>query len=303
MKIGLIAQLHGAPHLERPAPTWESVSRFATTAEEIGFDSFVFEDALLYRGAEVTQGSWESVSIAAALAATTSRIKIGQSVINAPYRSPALIAKTAETLDEISGGRYLFGLGAGNTDDSDYAAFGFATDRRYSRFAEAIEIIHGLLKDGSVDFDGEFHFATEAELVLRGPRPHGPPIIIAAAGPRMLRLVARYADEWNWWTSDAGDTEQLRPVVEELELACAECDRDPASLRRSLDVYTVDPLGHAAAKHPGSEGLVAGSPAEIAEVLLGFGELGFAEVRCDVYPKTLEGVEAMADVVDRVHHG
>ena len=89
--------------LARPAPTWGSVSRFATTAEEIGFDSFVFEDALLYRGAEETQGSWESVSIAAALATTTSRIKIGQSVVNAPYRSPALIAKTAETLDEISG--------------------------------------------------------------------------------------------------------------------------------------------------------------------------------------------------------
>jgi alkanesulfonate monooxygenase SsuD/methylene tetrahydromethanopterin reductase-like flavin-dependent oxidoreductase (luciferase family) len=279
------------------------VSRFATTAEEVGFDSFVFEDALLYRGAEVTQGSWESVSIAAALAATTPRIKIGQSVVNAPYRSPALIAKTAETLDEISGGRYLFGLGAGNTDDSDYAAFGFPTDQRYSRFAEAIEIIHGLLKDGSVDFDGEFHFAREAELVLRGPRPQGPPIIIAAAGPRMLRLVARYADEWNWWTVEAGQTESLRIIVEELETACTECDRDPASLRRSLDVYTVDPLGQAAAKNPEDTGLVTGSSTEIAETLLAFGELGFEEVRCDVYPKSMEGIEAMAGIVDRVHAG
>lgn len=303
MKIGLIAQLHGAPDLARPAPTWESVSRSAATAEEVGFDSFVFEDALLYRGTEVTQGSWESVSIAAALAATTSRIRIGQSVINAPYRSPALVAKIAETLDEISGGRYLFGLGAGNTDDADYAAFGFPTDQRFSRFAEAIEIIHGLLKNGSVDFEGDFHFATKSELILRGPRPQGPPIIIAAAGPKMLRLVARYADEWNWWTADGDDTEALSPIVEELVVACAESERDPATLRRSLDVYSVDPLGHASAKHPDAGGLVSGSTAEISEVLLGFGELGFDEVRCDVYPKTLEGVEAMAEIVERVHAG
>lgn len=159
MRIGLVTQLHGRPDGDTPAPSWESISRRATTAEAVGFDMFVFEDALLYRGEETTDGVWESVSIAAALAATTSTINLGQSVINSPYRSPAMTAKIADTIDEISGGRFVLGIGAGNTEDSDYEAFGFPTDRRYSRFAEAIQIIHGLLRNGEIDFEGEFYTA------------------------------------------------------------------------------------------------------------------------------------------------
>lgn len=114
---------------------------------------------------------WESVSIAAGLAAATSRIVVAHSVVNAPHRSPAMTASIATTLDEISGGRHGLGIGAGNTLDSDYEAFGFPTDRRYSRFAEAIRIIHGLLKTGRIDFEGEFCSAKDSELVLRGPSP------------------------------------------------------------------------------------------------------------------------------------
>lgn len=296
MRIGLINQLHGAPDTPRPTPTWASISERARVAEFCGFDTFVFEDALLYRDS-VTEGGWESFSIAAALAATTSTIEIGQSVVNAPYRSPALTAKMAETIDEISGGRYIFGLGAGNTDDSDYEAFGFPTDRRYSRFAEAIAIIHGLLKNGAIDYDGQFHSARRSELVLRGPRSGGPPIVIAGGAPKMLRLVARYADGWNWWTGDHGSAAAtLGPIVDELEIACQEVGRDPASLFRTLDVYSVDAMNVS-----GSAEVISGPPEHIAETLLSFGDLGFDEVRCDVYPKTIEAIEAMAKVVQLVH--
>jgi len=301
MRIGLIVQLHGSPGGSPPAPTWESIHRLAATAEVVGFDSFVFEDALLYRGSEVTDGVWESVAVAGAVAAVTSRIEFGQSVINAPYRSPALTAKIAETLDEISGGRYILGIGAGNTADSDYEAFGFPTDRRFSRFAEAIEIIHGLLKGGKVDFEGAFHSARASELVLRGPRPQGPPIVIAAGGPKMLRLAARYGDAWNWWTADLATAEEtLGPIVAELNGACEEVGRDPSTLRRTVDVYSVDPSGG------GGEAigkLLTGTTAVIAETLLGLGVLGFDEVRCDVVPNTAAAVEAMADVVSRVQAG
>lgn len=298
MKIGLINQLNGSPDGPLPAPTWESIGERASVAEAVGFDSFVFEDALLYRDAESSRGCWESASIAAALAASTSRIEIGPSVTNAPYRSAALTAKIAETIDEISGGRYIFGIGAGNTPD-DYEPFGFPTDHRYSRFAEAIEIIHGLLKGGTVDYAGQYHSARGAELVLRGPRPQGPPIIIAAAGSKMLRLVARYADGWNWWTSDhRSATETLRPIIEELERACDEVGRDPATIRRSLDLYVVDPLNRI-----DDESVVTGTADEIGQTLLGLAELGFEEIRCDVYPRTVEGIEAMKDVVDLVHAG
>jgi alkanesulfonate monooxygenase SsuD/methylene tetrahydromethanopterin reductase-like flavin-dependent oxidoreductase (luciferase family) len=311
----LINQLHEAPDGRQPAPNWESISQRASVAEAVGFDSFVFEDALLYRDAESSQGCWESVSITAALAATTSRIEIGPSVFSAPYRSAALTAKIAETIDEISGGRFIFGIGAGNVPDYDYEAFGFPTDHRYSRFAEAIEIIHGLLKDRAVDYAGEYHSARNAELVLRGPRSQGPPIIIAAKGSKMLRLVARYADGWNWWTVDHRSAmETLRPIIEELERACGEVGRDPATLRRSLDLYTVVPLNRAgddesALTETAEEidgmlpSVLTGTAEEIGGTILGFAALGFDEVRCDVSPKTVEGIEAMKKVVDLVHAG
>lgn len=303
MRIGLICELHGRPKDESREPSWESIQQRALTAEDVGFDMFVFEDALLYRGEEATDGVWESVSIASAVAATTSRINLGQSVINSPYRSPAMTAKIADTIDEISGGRYVLGIGAGNTADSDYEAFGFPTDKRYSRFAEAIKIIHGLLKTGQVDFEGEFYTARHAELVLRGPRPEGPPINIAAGGQKMLALVAKYADAWNWWSwGETLDqlTERMTPIVALLDQACDAEKRDPTSLRRTLDLYTVVPEGFSAdglqLEHP-----VAGSSEEIASHILSLGNLGFEEVRCDVFPRTPETIEAMRPVVELVH--
>jgi len=266
---------------------------------------FVFEDALLYRGDDGTDGVWESVSMAAAVAATTDRIDLGHSVVNSPYRSPAMVAKIADTIDEISGGRFVLGIGAGNTSDSDYEAFGFPTDRRFSRFAEAIQVIHGLLKDGEIDFEGEFYSAKRAELVLRGPRPEGPPINIAAGGPKMLELVARYADAWNWWGWDESLDQihqRLTPLIGLLEQACDGRGRDPSTLGRTFDLYTIVPEGFSA-EGSGMDHPVGGTVAEIAEFLLSLGELGFEEVRCDVYPRTADAVEAMQPIVEMVHAG
>ena len=303
MRIGLITQLHGRPNGEAPAPSWESISAKATAAEGAGFDMFVFEDALLYRGEQTTDGVWESVSVAAALAATTERINLGQSVVNSPYRSPAMVAKIADTIDEISGGRFVLGIGAGNTSDSDYEAFGFPTDRRYSRFAEAIEIIHGLLKHGEIDFEGEFYSARRAELVLRGPRPEGPPINIAAGGPKMLDLVAEYADAWNWWGWDES-LDQIRdrlvPLIDLVEQACEAHKRDPSSLSRTFDLYTVVPEGFSS-EGCGLDQPVMGTSEDIADFLCSLGALGFEEIRCDVFPKTIAAIEAMQPVVEIVH--
>ncbi len=271
---------------------------------------FVFEDALLYRNEEATDGVWESVSIAAAVAATTATINLGQSVVNSPYRSPAMVAKIADTIDEISGGRFVLGIGAGNTADSDYEAFGFPIDKRYSRFAEAIQIIHGLLKNGAIDFEGEFYTAKQAELVLRGPRPEGPPINIAAGGPKMLQLVSKYADAWNWWGWDETIdqiNERLGPILELLMRACEVAGRDASSLGRTFDLYSVVPEGFTTETMK-ADGLdmkqpVAGTSEEIADFILSIGALGFGEVRCDVYPRTAAAVEAMQPVVEIVHNG
>jgi len=311
MKIGLNTHLFGRQGEASEAPSWSSIRQRAIAAEAVGFDSFVFEDSLSYHWKDGTiDGVWDSVSIGGAVAAVTSRIELGQSVFNSPLRMPAMTAAIADTLDEISGGRFVFGIGAGNSPDADYAAFGHAADHRYTRFAEAIHIIHSLLKTGVVDFHGEFYTADKCELALRGPRPQGPPINIAGQGPKMLRLVAKYADAWNWWVWDEtvdDIAERLTPIIAELDRACDEQDRDPSSLDRTLDVFTVVPEGFSTDRmtvyHQPMSRPVTGSSTQIADYILGLGKLGFSEVRCDVYPQTTDAVEALAPVVSLVHDG
>ena len=306
MKIGLYIRLLGRPGSQPPAPSWSSVRAQALAAEASGFDLVVLEDALMYPDEAGSLGVWESVSMAGAVAAATSTIGIGHAVINSPYRAPALTAKIAATLDEIAGGRYTFGLGLGNTPD-DYPLFGIEADPRYSRFAEAIQIIHGLLRAGRADFEGKFYKARGAELILRGPRPTGPPIVIAAGKPKAMRLVARYADEWNWWTGERDGIVKLRDLVAEMDRACEEVGRDPATLRRSLDVYSVAAPGVPDTPADSTELHISGAPAPIAEALLAYSGLGFAEVRLNLRapahtPRT-EAIAWMEDVVALVHAG
>jgi alkanesulfonate monooxygenase SsuD/methylene tetrahydromethanopterin reductase-like flavin-dependent oxidoreductase (luciferase family) len=297
MRIGIVIALHGQ---EGRAPRWRHVRDQVLLAEAVGFDLAVVEDALLQPDADDPIGYWESVSMLGALAAATSRIELGHSVVNAPYRSAGLTAKIAETLDEISGGRFFLGIGLGNT--ADYEAFGIPADRRYSRFEDSIRIIHSLLRTGRADLDAEHQSARDAHLVLRGPRPAGPPIVIAAQGPKMLRLAARYADGWNWWTSGRADLARLSVLVDEVDHACADVGRDPTTLQRSLDVYSVDPLG----RFTGGHEPIRGSVEEIAEALRAFGVLGFDELRVNVFPiDALDAlprvIEALAGAIELVH--
>jgi len=305
VKIGVYIRLLGRPDGPPLAPSWASVREQALAAEAAGFDLVVLEDALMYPGDDGNLGVWESVSMVAAVAAATSTIGVGHAVMNSPYRPPALTAKIAATLDEIAGGRYTFGLGLGNTPD-DYPLFGIDADPRYSRFAEAIEIIHGLLREGRTDFHGTHYRAPGAELILHGPRPGALPIVIAAGKPRALRLVARYADEWNWWVAERGSTAGLRDLVAELERACEEVGRDPSTLRRSIDVFSVAVPGVPSIPDDSTELQISGSEEAVADALLAYGELGFAEVRVNLRAGDRPRPEAlgwMAEVVRLVHDG
>ena len=148
VKIGI--QL---PEVEREV-RWPEIASMATLAEDVGFDSLWVGDHLLYRNAgEPARGPWEAWSQMAALAAITSRVEIGPLVAATSFHSPAMLAKKAATVDEISGGRLILGLGAG-WNEIEYAAFGFAYDHRVSRFEEAFTIIRTLLREGTIDFDG-----------------------------------------------------------------------------------------------------------------------------------------------------
>lgn len=304
MRIGIQLGMHGhAGRQAHPPPGWDSIAEQVRAAEKVGFDLVVLEDALL-DGGMGTYGYWEAASLGGAVAAISSSIGIEHSMMNPPLRPPAVVASVAATLDEISSGRYALGIGAGNTP-ADYEAFGIAADKRYSRAAEAIEIIHVMLRTGSVDFEGD-HYSSTGELAPRGPTPEGPSIVVGATGPKMMRLAVRFADKWNSWSPEPQTLDAFRPMIEELDRACDELGRDPATLVRSIDV-AVDP--HALLGEPAgglSPYLVNGGSDEIAEGLLRFGELGIAEVRCMMWPdRGPEGrpelVAAMADVVAQVH--
>ena len=149
MKVGI--QL---PEVERVV-RWPELAEMARRIEDGGFDSIWVGDHLLYRDDENELGPWEAWSQMAAIAAITQRVEIGPLVAATSFHSPAMLAKKAITLDEISNGRFILGLGAG-WNEAEYRAFGFAFDRRASRFEEAFEIIRRLVAGERVDFSGEF---------------------------------------------------------------------------------------------------------------------------------------------------
>ena len=154
-------------------PRWIEIRELALRAEAIGFDTVWVPDELLWRREETgTHGWWECVAMTGAVAAATSRIKVGTWILSALHRNPAITAKAVETFDEISGGRYVFGLGSGHAGSQAHA-FGLPEDHVVGRFEEAIEIIVPLLRNGRADFEGTFHAARDLEHLTVGPRPGG----------------------------------------------------------------------------------------------------------------------------------
>ena len=160
--IGVGVQL---PEVEREV-RWPEYRAIARTAEQAGFDSVWLGDHLLYRyGDGSTRGPWEVWTMLSALAASTSRVRLGPLVACTAFHSPAMLAKLAATVDEVSGGRLILGLGAG-WNEVEFAALGAPFDHRIARFEEAFTIVRTLLADGYIDFQGEYHVAREAELLL-----------------------------------------------------------------------------------------------------------------------------------------
>src|SRR5919202_5050441 len=191
---------------------WSELREMAWTAEAVGIDTLFAADHLLFRHsppvvmrAGETSSIWEAWTVLSALAEVTERVTLGPLVACTGFRNPALLAKMADTLDEVSDGRLILGLGAG-WHQPEYDAFGYPFDHLAGRFEEALGIIVPLLREGEVDFVGRYYTARECVLRPRGPRPAGPPIWIGACGPRMVRLAARYADVFNsvWHASPAG---------------------------------------------------------------------------------------------------
>jgi len=281
---------------ERHVLTSERLTDLVVDAERVGFDSIGVVDHLRWEIDGRPHGFRESTTLLASFAAVTSRVRLGSAVLNAPFRNPGLVAKIAVTIDEISGGRFTLGLGAGGGPQIEYESFGFATDHRYSRFEEAVQIIHGLLRNGSVDFHGTYHQASNCILSPGGPRPGKIPIMIGGEGPKVMRLAAHYADEWNVLTFDTPTPQYFVPFLTRLDEACAEVGRDPATLRRTVDVIAA-PTGVIDHGLPKFGTPIHGRPDHMARQLAAFSDVGFAETRLYLWPQTRETVAAMEPVL------
>jgi probable F420-dependent oxidoreductase len=175
----------------------------ARAAEEVGFESIWVGDHYLYRDARGERGPWEAWALLAGLAAVTERVKLGPLVACLGFHTPAALAKTAATVDEISGGRLVLGVGAG-WNEAEFRAFGLPFDHRVSRFEEAFEIVRRLLGGERVTFSGRYHSVEDAVL-LPAPRRRVP-LMVGANGPRMLAIALPHVQAWNTWFDAYGNT-------------------------------------------------------------------------------------------------
>ena len=296
VQIGLVIPT-GEGGLSRTLMRWPEIRAAALQAEAIGFDTVWAPDELLWRSApDRERGFWDGIAMMGALAAVTSRVKVGSWVMSALHRNPGIIAKSGETLDEISGGRFVFGLGAGHEWPGQAKAFGLPEENVYARFEESLEIIVPLLRGERVDFEGTFHAARDLVQRPVGPRPGKIPIMIGGHGPKGMRHAVRLADIWSCYAEKSSDLADLEPKVRALEAACADLGRDPASIGRSAGV-DVAPLAR-----PGEtdapEGVISGTPGAIAERLVELHAAGFTQLEVLVEPQTPAAIEAMAPVLE-----
>ena len=238
MRIGVTLPLAQDDTAEGRSPSFEETLAFGRQAEALGLDSIWVFDHLLFRTpGEPDEGIREAWTTLAALAAVIPRVELGALVMCASFRNPALMAKMAATLDDLSGGRVILGLGAG-WHEPEYDAFGYPFDHRVGRFEEDLEITTRLLRRERVTFDGRWRRTSEAVLV---PEPERDvPVLVAAKGPRMLELTARWADAWNtaWFP---GPDARLRARLAELDAACAVVGRDRSTMRRTVGLRLADP--------------------------------------------------------------
>lgn len=298
MKIGVMPDLgalsYGGDAPNGRTPRFRDIQELAQTAEQVGFDSFWLADHLQigFPDKPVT-GQWEVFTFLSGVAAVTKRMQLGPLVACTSFRQPTLLAKMADALDEISEGRFILGLGAG-WHQPEYDAFGYPFDHKASRFEEALKIIVPLLRDGKVDFKGEYYEARECELIPRGPSPKGPPIWIGARKPRMLRMVATYADAWNtvWHRQAQGVTSAYAPMVE----ACEAVGRDPKTLELTAGTFARI-LAPGEAK-PEDTKTICGEVEEVAQALATFANAGVKHLNVIIDPNDLRGVERFAPVLE-----
>ena len=283
------------PEVEREV-RWPEYLGMSRAAEDVGFDSIWVGDHLLYRGGgQPERGPWEAWTLLAALAAATQRVELGPLVACAAFHPPGLIAKMAATLAEVSGGRFVLGLGAG-WNEEEFRAFGLRFDRRVSRFEESFGIVRRLLAGERVTIEGRHWHAHDAVLL---PAPTTRPrLMIGSNGPRMLAITLPHVDAWNTWYEDFGNrAEGFAKLNDRISGAVEAAGRDPAQIQRSACVLVV--LDDAAGERPSTPEVppLQGSSREIAASLRELADAGADEVILVVDPISERSIRQLAEVL------
>ncbi len=296
MKIGLVLYLANDPDTNNKR-SYDSIRAIAQQAETDGFDSLWLTDNFFERTpGKAARGWWECWTMLSALAEATRRVEIGTLILINAFRNPAIVAKMATTLDEVSHGRLILGVGAGypGYNESMYQAYELPFEQQVNRVGEALQIIKPLLKEGQVDFEGQYYHMRHCEDVPRGPRPAGPPLLVGGIGPRMLKLSARYADLWN--TGYMGQPETFAGPLAKIEAACREVGRDPATLGKTALIGLWFP--DLQARRPAIfDHTLSGTAPELAAAMRGYAELGVQHIMFQCEPYTPETLRRLAEAL------
>ena len=266
------------PNPSRPPQEVFDLARFG---DEEGWHGIWYADHYMENTGteEVKSGDvHECWSMLAAIAAVTERVRLGPLVAPTSVHHPALLANRAATIDRISDGRFVLGLGAG-WQINEHHAYGIELEppgARVSRFAEAIEVVRGLLDDDRVNFEGDHYRFTDAAC---DPKPvQAPlPILVGTGSPRMLRITARFAQEWNTW----GSPETAIATLGKLREACAAEGRDPATFHTTAQALVFMTTDEQTLEFVTSGDLggrsIAGSNEQLVDQLGRYAEAGFDE--------------------------
>ncbi|MGH2711842.1 MAG: LLM class flavin-dependent oxidoreductase [Actinomycetota bacterium] len=287
------------PEVERHVP-WTEYVAMAQAAEEVGFDSIWVGDHLLYRGSDPSNGEgrpergpWEAWTLLAGLAAVTERVTLGPLVACTAFHLPAILAKKAMTVDELSGGRLVLALGAG-WNEPEFRAFGVPFDHRVSRFEEAFEIIRRLVAGERVTSDGRFHHVDD--VVLMPPPSRRPLLMVGSHGERVLRITLPHVDIWNTWYDWYGNTpEGFAKANDQITALAAEAGKGPGAIDRSACVLVV--LDPESADRPHTEVPLSGSPTRIADGLRELAEAGADEAILVLSPITEASIRTIGETL------
>ncbi len=290
MKIGIVIPMSED---DGAVPSWARISDLAQHAEAGGADALWIWDHLIYRYPDRPEmGLQEAFTVIAALAATTRRVEIGSIVFSTSFRPPAIFAKMAATTDHISGGRLILGVGCG-WHEPEYQAFGFPFDHRVGRFEEAMSIIGPLVRGERITFKGRWNEVDDC--VLLPPPARRIPILIAGKGERMLRLVARHADQWNAaWFGHPNARYDGR--LADLHRACDAEGRDPATLEVTVGIDV------SSAARPGRLNALEALPLDVSEIEAAFAEwhaLGVGHLQVNLGAPDAHAIDTVLEARER----